>query len=119
MSPILKIPLNSIRDMNFCKLIADILYKSEKTPYMLKIDQEKNLIEDYKRVIKHHISIQDIKNKLSNGEYMTSSQFKSDIDIMWNNLEIFFGKDSEVVICANVIKNDIEMAWISSSELEN
>lgn len=37
-------------------------------------------------------------------------------DLMWNNLEMFFGNNSEVVRCANIIKNDIELAWTSSSD---
>lgn len=115
-SPILKIPLKLKRDKDFCELIANRIFESEKTLYMLKVDQDDYLIEGYKSIVKHHISIQDVKRKLNNNEYSDSSQFKNDIDQMWHNLEIFFGKDSEVDICANIIKDDIELAWSSSLE---
>lgn len=115
-SPILEIPLKLKRDKDFCELIANRIFESEKTPYMLKIDNENYLIEEYKKIVKHHISIQNVKRKLNNDEYFDSSQFKEDIDQMWDNLEIFFGKDSEVCRCANIIKGDIELAWSSSLE---
>ena len=90
--------------------------ESDQTPYMLNIDKDEFLIEDYKKIVKHHMSIQNVIRKLCKDEYTDSAQFKCDLDLMWNNLEMFFWNNSEVVRCANIIKNDIELVWTSSSD---
>ena len=69
-----------------------------------KNDIEQNLIEDYKRVIKRHISIQEVNSKLSSGKYVTPSQFKNDIDIIWNNLEIFSEKILRLLYAQMLLK---------------
>lgn len=48
--------------------------------------------------------------------YETISDFKNDLNLMWHNFEIFYKNDSKIVKIANIIKNDIEVAWESSVE---
>ena len=50
------------------------------------------MFESYTSVIKNHIWIQKVIDKLDNDEYQNHFQFKLDIDIMWENMEIFFGE---------------------------
>lgn len=57
-TPILKIPLNRKLDNELCKTITQKLLENEQLPYILKIDNEKYLMESYKVVIKHHLSVQ-------------------------------------------------------------
>lgn len=92
------------------------MLENEQLPYILKIDNEKYLMESYKVVIKHHMSVQLLQKKLIESMYETISDFKNDLNLMWHNLEIFYGNDSEIVKIANIIKNDIKVAWESSVE---
>lgn len=68
----------------------------------------------YKEVIKHHISIQDIQGKLKDNEYKDFLEFKRDLDLMWNNIENFFGLKSEIGKIVKCLKNDFEIAIQSS-----
>ena len=55
--------------------------ESDQTPYMLNIDKDEFLIEDYKKIVKHHMSIQNVIRKLCKDEYTDSAQFKCDVDL--------------------------------------
>ena len=76
LTPILKIPLNMKRNKNFYTIIANKLLESDQTPYMLKIEKDKFLIEDYKKIVKHHMSIQNVIRKLFKDEYTDTVQMR-------------------------------------------
>ena len=56
--------------------------------------------------------------KLKNSEYLSPSDFADYIDIMWSNIETFFGIDSEIIYQFKIFQNDIQQAWQMSSLLE-
>ena len=116
-SPILKIPIQNI-DFTFCEQIAQKLIQNDQIPYILKIDNDNYLLPQYKETIKHHISIPSIMKKLKNSEYLSPSDFADDIDLMWANIETFFGIDSDIGYQCKIFQNDIKQAWHMSSLLE-
>lgn len=114
LTPILKIPLYQIIDEDFCEIIIEKLLECGNFPYILIIQNENYLIPEYKTIIKHHVSIYGILEKLKEDKYQEPLDFKADIDLMWENLKMFYGNDHEVVRIANDLKNDIDIAWKSS-----
>lgn len=116
-SPILDIPFNQKRDMTFCSLITNRLLKNDLVPYILKVENSNYLaFDNYNSVIKHHVSIPSIINKIKKGEYESTTLVKMDIDLMWTNIEMLFGNQSEIAQNAKTIKNDIDLAWNLSIE---
>lgn len=114
LTPLLGIPLNQVCDKNFCEIIIQKLLECGVFPYILKISNENHLIPDYKSIIKHHLSIYEILEKLKKDEYQNPLDIIADINLMWENLRMFYGNDHEVVEHANNLKNDIDIAWKSS-----
>lgn len=114
LTPILKIPLYQLIDEDYCEIIIKKLLECGNFPYILKIQNENYLIPEYKTIIKHHVSIYGILEKLKEDKYQEPLDFKADIDLMWENLRMFYGNDHEVVMIANDLKNDIDIAWKSS-----
>lgn len=52
--------------------------------------------------------------KLIDGKYESPMLFKNDLDLMWNNLDLFFPENTETVQAAARLRKDIEIAWDSS-----
>ena len=91
-TPVLDIPFGHERNMSFCSLIAKRLLKNNLVPYILKVENSDYLaFDNYNSIIKHHVSIPSIINKIKEGEYISTALVKMDIDLMWTNLEMLFG----------------------------
>lgn len=113
LSPILQLPLQNTKDFDFCKLIANKVLENENLPYLLKIDNINDALHNYGDVIKHHVSVPLLINNLANNIYNSPNDFFDDLNQMWRNMEIFHGKNSEVVQRAKILEDDILLAWNS------
>lgn len=82
------------------------MHSNDNLPYLLNDDTQK-FIESYDCCIKHHISFPLIKDKLDNNQYFSFDEFRNDINLMWRNMEIYFGDNSDVTRLANLIENDV------------
>ena len=65
-------------------------------------------------MIKHHISVPLIIEKLVNNEYQNVDCFKNDIDLMWHNMEIIYGKNSETWRIIEILEDEISNAFHTS-----
>lgn len=65
LSPILQIPFNHEKNLQFCKLIIEKLVISDNFPYFLK-DDRNNVFDDFKDIIKHPLPTEIMLGKLYN-----------------------------------------------------
>lgn len=111
---ILHLPLNHEKNFELCLLIATNLLDFNELPYLLKEKRENNLLTSYKNVIKHHISVPLLIEKLVNNEYQDVDCFKNDVDLMLNNMEIIYGKNSETWRIIEILEKEISNAFRTS-----
>lgn len=111
-SSILHIPLNHEKDLKFCKLIIEKLIISNDLPYFLK-DDRNNLFEDFENIIKHPMTIKIMNRKLNDNEYENIDMFKGDLDLLWTNAYLIYGKDSAVSKSVMSLENELNNIWDS------
>lgn len=100
------------RDIRLSTIIVQNLIENEQLPYILKIENENYLMDEYKNVVKHHITVQELMRKLIDDKYESPTHFKNDLDLMWNNLDLFFPKNTETVQAALVFERILKLLGI-------
>ena len=86
-------------------ICIDIMEKLMKLPcakvFLDPVDPVKDNIPNYPNVIKHPIHLKLINKRLQHNEYSGISHWDKEMNLIWNNAEKFFQKNSYMAILAN------------------
>ena len=97
---------------NFCEYL---IKKDEyKNSFQQFIDMPTRIDEDgeiYQANIKHPLSLEIIQRKILRGEYNDTSSFKSDIDLMWENVRTFYEQNNPIFYDATVLQKHVNKLW--------
>ena len=68
-------------------------------------------------IIKHNVYIETILSNIDNDIYTTMDEFRSDISLMWNNVHLFHGDNSDAAELAYKLEQDLDYFWDCLDEI--
>lgn len=87
---------------------TDITVKFQESPlcmaFLRAVDPERDGIPDYHKVIKNPMDLGTLYNKLEEGVYKKSAEWKSDLMRIWDNAMLFNGPETPVTLVAQKLK---------------
>lgn len=72
--------------------------------FLTPVDPERDQCANYFDVIKHPMDLQTVRKKLESNKYATVSQFKDDVNLIWENAYRYNGKKSIVSLLARQLQ---------------
>ena len=70
-----------------------------------KIEPGIDFPPEYFEIIKKPMDIRTVISKIKNDEYKSLKECIDDIELVWNNAEKYYGRNSNITILANEVKN--------------
>lgn len=100
--------------LRYCYQFYEYLYnykcgKDDTAIFRLPVSDEQ--AANYSKVIKNPIDLSTIRKKILSSRYTSKDEFKSDVDLMWDNCITYNGQDSEIGLLAARIRMDFDNVW--------
>lgn len=72
--------------------------------FLTPVDPERDQCPEYFQIIKHPMDLQTVRKNLESNKYATVSQFKDDVNLIWDNAYRFNGKKSIISLLARQLQ---------------
>ena len=80
-------------ELEFCKEVTRKLFEHPLAKAFIRpVNPELDRAFDYFNIIKHPMDLGTIKKKLENGEYQNTTDWMSDIKLVWDNAKLYNDK---------------------------
>jgi hypothetical protein len=90
-----------------CKEIIKKLLENENSwPFMEPIEPERFGLEDYFKIIKKPMDLGTIKRKLETGKYDKPSEVLEDIQLIWDNVYLYYKKNTTMYDYAKKLEDE-------------
>ncbi|KAH0789030.1 Bromodomain containing protein [Histomonas meleagridis] len=101
--------------LQYCdKLLQDLLKCKDLSLFKKPVNAEKEGIKGYYDVIKNPMDLTTLQNRLYTGLVTSVSQFKSELDLIWENCINFNGPGNSCTILAQEIQKIVNQIWYDS-----
>jgi hypothetical protein len=100
--------------LDYCdQLLKDLIKCSDLSAFRQKVNAEQ--IPGYDDIIKHPMDLKTLQERLSSGLITTVSQFKRELDLIWDNCLTFNGPAHALSGIARDARRNIDQVWEEST----
>ena len=101
--------------LQYCDHILKALLKSPALrDFKQKVDPEKDGVPNYSNIVKHPMDLKTLQDRLYCGLVTTVEEFKKELDLIWDNCELFNGPDHQLTKLAKQVQMNIDNVWRGS-----
>jgi hypothetical protein len=107
--------IKGVLTLDYCdQLLKDLMKCPEMHAFRQKVNPEHQV--EYYKIIKHPMDLRTLQERLCSGQVTTVSQFKRELDLIWNNCVDFNGPTHPLSVIAAEAQRNIDQVWENSSQ---
>ena len=107
----INLPDDSILTLQYCdNLLENLMRNKILDPFKRKVNTQ--TFNNYNKIIKHPMDFETLQKKLRTGSISSIKNFKTNLDLIWNNCILFNGEISELGQLALQTKKYIDDLWL-------